>query len=297
MSTPRRLTLPANARAASWPARHGHRRVIVHRPPAAREWFLLVPGFTGSKEDFLELLEPLAAAGFAVVAFDQLGQYQSSAAPSEEAYALVRLAEDLCSLATHARAALALPSRGHIVGHSFGGLVVQVAAGLPSFEADSVTLLCSGPGALPANRRTVLPVLIEALPAMSLQALWDLKCVWERERGVPEPAHDVMVFCERRWLANDPVGLRAMARLLCDTPEVDAALAARAAAGMPVQVIWGSADDAWPVAEQSAMAARLGASATALAGCGHSPHVEDPHRLVRELVAARSRWPGTAARV
>ena len=38
---------------------------------------MLIPGFTGSKEDFLPILEPLAAAGRTVYAVDQRGQYQS----------------------------------------------------------------------------------------------------------------------------------------------------------------------------------------------------------------------------
>jgi pimeloyl-ACP methyl ester carboxylesterase len=39
---------------------------------------LLVPGYTGSKEDFLPLLRPLARAGFRAVAMDQRGQFESA---------------------------------------------------------------------------------------------------------------------------------------------------------------------------------------------------------------------------
>ena len=37
---------------------------------------VLVPGFTGSKEDFIAVLAPLTAAGWQVVAFDQRGQFE-----------------------------------------------------------------------------------------------------------------------------------------------------------------------------------------------------------------------------
>src|SRR5439155_8725343 len=39
---------------------------------------LFVPGYTGSKEDFMPLLRPLANAGYRAVAIDQRGQYESS---------------------------------------------------------------------------------------------------------------------------------------------------------------------------------------------------------------------------
>ena len=56
--------------------------------PADGDPVLLLPGYTGSKEDFAPLLAPLAQAGFAVTAIDLPGQYESSgpadpAAPTE----------------------------------------------------------------------------------------------------------------------------------------------------------------------------------------------------------------------
>ena len=53
---------------------------VSHRRPA-----LLIPGYTGSKENFLPVLEPLAAAGRTVVAIDLRGQYQSPPAQTEPA--------------------------------------------------------------------------------------------------------------------------------------------------------------------------------------------------------------------
>ena len=48
---------------------------VCERRPA-----LLIPGFTGSKEDFIPVLQPLASAGRRVVAIDMRGQYQSQGA-------------------------------------------------------------------------------------------------------------------------------------------------------------------------------------------------------------------------
>ena len=47
---------------------------------------LLVPGFTGSKEDFAPLLEPLSASGWRVTAIDLPGQYESPGPSRRAAY-------------------------------------------------------------------------------------------------------------------------------------------------------------------------------------------------------------------
>ena len=61
------------------------------------------------------------------------------------------------------------------------------------------------------------------------------------------------------------------------------------AGGLPTVVMWGEHDDAWPVATQRSMAARLGAPAVELPGLGHSPNAQDPQATVAALLAA---WGG-----
>ena len=285
MSTPRVLTLPPQARVERWSVRGGFRQVIVHSPPAPRGWVLLVPGFTSSKEDFIGMLAPLASAGFAAVAYDQLGQHESTGAPLESDYALLALADDLLDVHAQAISVLGVNASAHVLGHSFGGLVVQAAAESPRFDASAVTLMCSGPGALPEHRRGLLPALIDALPKAGLEDLWRAKRAWERSAGEPEPPAEIEAFCRDRWLRNDPVGLRAMARTLCETGRVSDALVRRSREGLGVQVVWGEHDDAWPVDVQRALAGEMGAPAVELDGCAHSPNVEDPKRLVEALLA------------
>src|ERR671927_1325751 len=73
---------------------------------------LLVPGFTGSKEDFAPLLRPLCAAGHRVVALDQRGQFESPGPDDPARYTVAELAGDVVavgrSLAGQARAGLHL---------------------------------------------------------------------------------------------------------------------------------------------------------------------------------------------
>ena len=47
-----------------------------------------------------------------------------------------------------------------------------------------------------------------------------------------------------------------------------------AASGVPMQVVFGEADDAWSPDVQTQMAERLGARIVVIAGAAHSPAVE-----------------------
>src|SRR5205814_2264158 len=63
---------------------------VAERQPA-----LLIPGYTGSKEDFLPVLGPLARAGRRVIAIDMRGQYESPAAADADGYGLAALAAEV----------------------------------------------------------------------------------------------------------------------------------------------------------------------------------------------------------
>ena len=65
---------------------------------------MILHGYTGSKEDFLALLDQLAAAGRRVIAIDMRGQYQTAGTP--DGYSASALGDDIAAiaLATEARA-------------------------------------------------------------------------------------------------------------------------------------------------------------------------------------------------
>ncbi len=72
---------------------------VLDRPPTGevplRGTVLLLPGYTGSKEDFTPVLAPLAARGYRAVAVDGRGQHASDGpADDEAAYAQDELAKD-----------------------------------------------------------------------------------------------------------------------------------------------------------------------------------------------------------
>jgi pimeloyl-ACP methyl ester carboxylesterase len=211
------------------------------------------------------------------VAYDQRGQFESAGPEDEAAYSLGALAHDLLDVLDGIGPA-------HVVGHSFGGLVAREAAlasGGHGFS--SLTLLCSGPGPLPASHHDGLGALHAALPHVPLDVVWEVKAAADREGGWVPPSAEVEDFMRRRFVANSPYGLRAKTGILLDTADRTDELAALAADGLPVAVVYGPGDDAWPLAQQDAVAAAVGTTAHALDGCGHSPAAERPEETAALL--------------
>jgi pimeloyl-ACP methyl ester carboxylesterase len=278
VSTPPYVDLPQSARHVTLPTTRGGLaglRVDAVGDPLGT--VLLVPGWTGSKEDFIAVLEPLAKRGWTAVAYDQRGQYESAGPDDESAYSLARLAGDLLEVASGLGAV-------HVVGHSFGGLVAREAVLAAGGEGIlSLTLLCSGPGTLPQRHHDGMGALHSALPHVPLEIVYDVKEAADREGGWVPPSDTVAAFMRLRFTSNNPYGLRAKTGILLDTPDRTQELAALALDGFPVAVVYGPADDAWTLEEQDSVAAALGTTAVVVPGAGHSPAAELPELTAQVL--------------
>ncbi len=243
----------------------------VTAPPA-----VLVPGYTGSKEDFRLLVAPLVAAGHPVVLVDQRGQHQSPGLHELSAYTTDALAADLLALLD----ALGL-SGVHLLGHSFGGLVCRAAALARPQALRSLTLLASGPAALTGPRVDVLP-LLRPLAEQGIDAV--VEAVDALNAGdVRWLALDASTqgFLRDRMAASSARALLGMADSLTGEPDRVDALRAT---GLPVLVLHGDGDDAWAPALQAEMAERLGARHVVLPGAQHSPAVEQPEETAQALL-------------
>ena len=252
---------------------------------AALGMAVLVPGFTGSKEDFLAVLEPLAAGGFTTATFDQRGQFESArdaACPDGQPLTLEQLADDLVALVDVVSPAGPV----HLVGHSFGGLVARVATVRHPERVASLTLMCSGPGALPETQRAMLDALVAALGALPIETVWEAKEHLDRAGGVEQPDPEVHEFMHRRFVSNDPESLAAKARILATEPDrTDELAQALGTHGIPALVLHGQTDDAWPIDDQERMSRRLRAGLVVIPSAGHSPAVDQPEATAAALLS------------
>ncbi len=280
MSTPASLDLPEGTQPGTIATERGTFAVLDAMPaagPCERGTALLVPGYSGSKEDFIALLGPLSAAGRRVVTLDLRGQYQTAGPDDADAYHLAELGADVAAVAAATQAT-------HLLGHSLGGLVAREAV-LGGYTPASLTLLSSGPGALPGPRAEGLHSMLSLLDRMPADRLQDtLAQIWRvtlkpqaAAAGTPAP---MLAFLQERMLANNPIGLVTMAAHLLKAEDKTDDLAARQ---IPTFVLYGENDDAWPTEQQRDMAIRLGAERFCIPAAAHSPNVEAPATTAHAL--------------
>jgi pimeloyl-ACP methyl ester carboxylesterase len=250
---------------------------------------VLVPGFTGSKEDYAPLLDPIAETGIDAIAIDLPGQYESAGPNDEAAYLPSSLglvvAELVGKLASDGSPVL-------LMGHSYGGLVCRAAvlAGAPVL---GMTLLASGPAELPQGwRRQALDIGEPAMRQFGLQAALRLQDTLDAHNPVAAARPDALsAFLRERFLRSLPAALLGMAHGLRTEPDLVGALARTLqSSSAPALVMCGEADDAWPVSAQRDMADRLDADFAVILGAGHSPNTENPELLLDVLVPTWRTW-------
>jgi pimeloyl-ACP methyl ester carboxylesterase len=253
--------------------------IALGDPAAPR--VLLLPGVTGSKEDFVLMLPLLAAAGYRVESYDLAGQYESAHAgpehltPPRSSYDYELFVDDLLWVLEHSRPAARVPV--HVLGYSFAGTVAELAL----------------------ERR---PDLFASLALMSAPPLSGLsfrgvkRIGWISHFTSPHVGASLMIWGVTRNLNAAPRGRVALVRsrfrltrrqsvddiigLMMNVPEPAPAVRDHA---VPALVAVGE-HDLWPLPMHRRFAQRIGAS-IAVYRTGHSPCEEAPHQLVRDLLA------------
>jgi len=260
---------------------------------------LLVHGYTGAATDFADFLEPLADAGWHVVAPHLRGHGSSSKPTSEDDYSLDIFAADVLGLADELSF-----DRFTVLGHSMGGMLTQVlVVGAPE-RVESLILMDTSHG----------PLAVDA-------ALVELGVTVAREQGIDVVA-DVMGASDdgpltteayRRKVAEDPGyaemgdrNLRAssaamFAAMLAQIPEQADRLVGLASLTMPTLIIVGEQDTPF-LGDSARMAEAIpGARLAVIPGGGHSPQFEAPEAwwaalsaFLDEVATTRGTWAARA---
>jgi len=241
---------------------------------------LLVPGMTGSKEDFALMAPLLVRAGYRVEGIDLAGQFESSSAgperldPPRKRYDHDLFVEDLVAVIRAGGTPV------HVLGYSFAGTVAQLAAVAHPELIASLTLLSVPPVSGQAFRKTSMFVGLPALLSHVVGARGTAGIMtWGLRKNLNHVAQHRYDFVMERLEHTRPSSVVDMARLMRRTPDVADAVRAL---DIPKLVAYG-AHDLWSSRLHRRFADRIGAVAIEYA-TGHSPCETTPHQLVRDML-------------
>ena len=229
---------------------------------------LLIHGFTGSKEDFATVVEPLAGDR-RVVAVDLPGHGDSEGPGDPAAFTLGPMSTWVLRFAD----ALGF-DEFHLLGHSMGGLIAQRTASFASQRLRSLTLMGTGMGALRDELSDLVGMLAVVAREGGMAAAWAAMQEHNRSQGQQHVADDVRAaFIERRFQAQNPAALIGGARILIGAAPLQAFLRG---IDIPVLVVHGADDDRWLPSEQANLARTIaGAEYVVIPDALHSPQLEN----------------------
>ena len=264
--------VPEGAERGWFEAPSGRLATLSMGDPRAQH-VVLVPGVTGSKEDFVLMLPLLAAAGYFAIAFDMAGQYESKDAgpPRGRHFDHALFVDDLLAVLASA------PGPSHVLGYSFAGTVAQLAYVQRPEAFASLTLLSTPPVPGQVYLAMRRHGWVSRIDSARLGAWIMVTGVKANYTKVP-PGR--LRFVRDRFRLTNPASVRDIIGLMRRTPDLRAELAA---APIPKLVAVGE-HDLWPLAVHAQFAEAIHAR-LAVYRTGHSPCETTPHQLVRDLLS------------
>jgi pimeloyl-ACP methyl ester carboxylesterase len=241
----------------------------------ARGTVLMVPGLTGSKEDFLPMAPHVTAAGYRLISYSQLGQFDSDGPDgegSEAEYTIAKFGADVLEVLD-----IAAPGeRVHLLGHSFGGMTTRNAVLREPSRFLSYVILDAPPKGADAGADN-LSALADMVRTQGNEGLWD-EMFAPLQEMFPSPIKE---FLYQRMMTTKAHNLIGIAETMAAEPDLVAELAAT---GVPALVVAGE-NDLVSVSVQKDVAERLGVEFELIAGAGHTPNDEKPEELTAVLAA------------
>jgi pimeloyl-ACP methyl ester carboxylesterase len=240
-------------------------------------WIVLVPGATGSKEDFSLMMPDLAAAGYFVLSYDLAGQYESAAAgpenlaPPRRHYDYELFVEDfLAVIETGGKPA-------HVVAYSFAAIVAQLAFSKRPDLFSTLTLLSCPPEPGQSFRGVSR---IGRLSSWANGRIGAALLIWGIRRGFVRVPEGRQRFVNHRFRFTRRASVRDIYVLMKNAPDLRQRLADSA---LPKFVAVGE-HDVWPLRLHRLFAQAIGARITVYRG-GHSPCETSPHEFSLDLLA------------
>lgn len=236
---------------------------------------LLVHGWTGSKEDFGDWMEPLAELGHHVVAPDHRGHGASHKPDSEDRYSLDIMAADMFGLADQLGW-----DRFVLLGHSMGGMVAQKMALADAARLSGLVLMDTHHGPLDVDRAEV-ELGVETARTHGTGVIADIMAA-ATEPGPLDTEAYRRVCAERpghfeRGIEMTRASSSAMfAAMLLEMMSAPTRLPQLESLDVPTLVMVGDQDLPFIAASEALAAAIPGARYELLADAGHSPQFEAP---------------------
>lgn len=242
---------------------------------------LLLHGWTGSKEDFTQIVYPLSRDR-RVIAPDLPGHGTCPPAVGSD-YSLgahvkwvVRLLDDLGI------------GDVHLLGHSHGGLIAQRLAYLQAQRIASLTLVGCGLGAVGQTTRAVIEEVATTARDDGMQAAWARVEQGHRidqthQASVAESTvdHARREFQRDRFLGMSAEAVVGVARNLITATPLGAFTYG---IDFPVLVCHGQGDTSWLPREQRLLAKRIpGSTYAVISAAQHSPMVDNPVGMLQVL--------------
>jgi pimeloyl-ACP methyl ester carboxylesterase len=278
--------------------RVGEIEIEVEEAGEGERPFVLLHGFTGSRDDFRDVFGELSRHGRTVVP-DQRGHGGSTNTGNPEGYTLECLVADLAGLLD----ALAI-ERCDLLGHSMGGMVAMRFALAHPARVASLVLMDTAPASIDGVPKPVRDAGAKIAREQGMETLYQLL----RARATSDPALPASMrrvieaagpeaFFERvrrKLLAMDPEAFASLLTVLAEHEGVEHRLGE---IRCPATVIVGAEDTAF-LAPSAQMAASIpGAHHVVIPDAAHSPQIENREAWLAAVTAHLSRArKGPAAR-